>query len=109
MRRMSPESSARTSVAFELDAARGRLDEPQDAASDGRLARSRFADQAERLAAADAEADAVDRFDLRDDAREDAALDREVLVEIADDEERLADAERGSASARSAVSPDAEC
>ena len=39
--------------AFDQDRAVGRLDQPRDAARDGRLARTGFADHAERLAAAD--------------------------------------------------------
>ena len=47
-------------------------------------------DEAERLSARDGEADAVDRFHLRNDAREHAALDGKVLLQIADDQQRLA-------------------
>jgi hypothetical protein len=75
---------------FELDGAGGRLDEPEDAAPDGGLPRSRFAHEAERLASSDAEADAVDGFDVGDDAPEDAALDGKVLLQIPHDHERLA-------------------
>ena len=38
--------------ALEPDLARGRLDQPQDAAAGGRLAAAGFADQAQRLAGA---------------------------------------------------------
>ena len=48
------------------------------------LAAARFADQAQRLAGADVEADAVDRVHALDLAREHAALDREVLDEVLD-------------------------
>ena len=46
--------------------ARGRLDQPQDAAAGGRLAAAGFADQAQRLAGGDLEADIVDRVHLLD-------------------------------------------
>jgi len=78
-------------LTFEFDAARGRLDQSQDAAADGGLARSRLANETERLSAADSEADAVNGFDLRHDARENAAFHRKVLLQIAHDEERFAD------------------
>ena len=50
------------------DAARGRLDQAQHRAADGGLAAAALADQAERLARADREADAVHRVDLADGA-----------------------------------------
>ena len=51
------------SLRLELDAAAGRLDQPQHGARHGRFAAAAFADQAERLAVAEREADAVDRID----------------------------------------------
>src|SRR5262249_5032047 len=48
----------------EADGAARRLDEAEEAAPDRRLAGPRFADEAHHLAAADAEADAVDRRHL---------------------------------------------
>ncbi len=48
-----------------------------------------LAHQPQGLALADLEADAVDGMNLVDDAREDAALDREALAQVADLEERL--------------------
>ena len=62
----------------------GRLDQPQDAASGGRFAAAGFADEAQRLARGDLEADAVDRVHALDGAREQAALDREMLDQTGD-------------------------
>ena len=58
--------------AVELDLARGRLEQPQQRAAEGRLAAAGLADEADRLAAADVEVDAVDRLQLADGALEDA-------------------------------------
>ena len=60
-------------LAVEEDLA-GRLVEAQDGAAHGRLAATRFADQAERLAAANLERDAVDGLDVADVAVEDDPL-----------------------------------
>ena len=69
--------------------ARGRLDQAQHAAAGRALAAAGFADQAERLALVDREADAVDR--LHDGAAaEQAAAAREMLGEVAHLDERLA-------------------
>ena len=56
------------SRAVEPDRAGGRLDQPQHGACDRRFAAAELADQAERLALADREADAVDRVDCADGA-----------------------------------------
>ena len=74
-------------AAVERDAAGGRVGEPQDARARGRLARARFADQAQRLAATDVEVDAVDRFDVADALLQQAGGDRKVLLEVADDDQ----------------------
>ena len=50
-------------AALEADAARIRLDQPQHQPADGGFAAAGFADQRQRLAGIDAEADAVDRLD----------------------------------------------
>ena len=76
------------SLAVEPDRARRRLDEPQQQPPDRRLAAARFADEAERLAARDLEAHAVDRLDDGDRPLQDPAADREVLDEVADLDER---------------------
>ena len=75
---------------FELDRAGRRLDQAKNATPDGRLPRSRFSDEAERLAARDRERDAVDSLDLPHDAREHATFDRKIFLKIADEKERLA-------------------
>ena len=70
-------------LAVEEHLAAGRLVEAQDRAADRRLAAARLADQAERLAAADLERDAVDGLDVADVAVEDdPALDREVELQV---------------------------
>src|SRR5262249_27095048 len=50
-------------LALEPDLSRGRLDEPQDAASRRGLAATRFPNEAERLARREVEAHAIDRMD----------------------------------------------
>ena len=71
----------------------GRLVEPQERASDRRLAASGLADETERLAAPDDEVDPVHRLDVPDVAVEhDPALDREPDSEVAHLDERCADA-----------------
>ena len=54
----------------------------------GGFAAARFADEAERLAAIDVEADVVDGLDVVDRAQEDAAADRE--IDLADSSRRAA-------------------
>ncbi len=73
----------------EPDRARGRFDEAQDKTSDRRLAAARFADEAEGLAAAHVERDAIDGLDAGDLALQDPAVDRKVLHEVADLEQRV--------------------
>ena len=65
-------SSAVTLRALEPDFACRRLDQAQDAAAGGRFAAAGFADQAERLAGADLEADVVDGVHPIDLARQHA-------------------------------------
>src|SRR5581483_4593855 len=72
----------------EEDAAAARLLQLQDAAPGGRLAASRFADQAERLASLEAEADAVHRAHRAAGAA-DAARHLEMLGEVPNLEQRL--------------------
>ena len=52
-------------LAAKADLARGRLDQPQQAAAGRRLAAAGLADQAERLALFDREAHVIDRGDTR--------------------------------------------
>ena len=75
--------------AVEQDPAAGRLDQPQERATDGRLAAARLADEAERLAATDGEADVVDRLHVADLAAQDAAHQREELAQVLDLDERV--------------------
>ncbi len=75
-------AEARDVGTVELDAARGRLDQPQHGATDCRLAAARLADQPQRLARTDREADAVDREDMAGRAPQYALLDREMLLEL---------------------------
>ena len=67
----------------EIDAAAGRVAEGGDAAAERGLAAAGFADEADRLAAPDVEANAVDRAHLADDALQCAFLDGEVLLQPA--------------------------
>src|SRR5262249_14177409 len=72
------------------DCAVGRLDQLQYGASDRRFARARLADDAEGLAGEDIEVDPVDGFE-RPRAGEDAAgAHREIDLEAADRQQRLA-------------------
>ena len=76
-----------------IDLAGRRLEQPHDAAPHRRLAAARLADHAERLALADGERDVVDclhRADLL--LEDDAARHREVLLQVLDDEQLLAEA-----------------
>src|SRR6266568_9688212 len=68
----------------ELDSAGGWLDQAEEAAADGRLPGTAFADEAERLAPSDREGDIVDRCD------ELALLEGKVLDERFDAEEVVA-------------------
>ena len=66
-----------------------RLVEADDRPADGGLAAAGLADEAQSLAAADRHRDAVDRPDVADVAVEDeAALDREVLLDVLQLDER---------------------
>jgi hypothetical protein len=73
---------------IELDPARRGVEEPQDHPPDRGLAAARLAHQAEGLAAADLEADPVDRLDRPDLTLQDPAADREMLDEVCDLDER---------------------
>jgi hypothetical protein len=72
-------------LAVEDDAPSGRLVEPENGATDRRLAAARLADEAEGLAALDRERDVVHRLDVADvPVEQDAALDREPDAEVLD-------------------------
>src|SRR5208282_623641 len=62
--------------------ARGRLDEPQDEPTDGRLAAPGLAHEPYGLALVDVEADAVDGTHVADMRGEEATADREVLAHV---------------------------
>ena len=70
------------------DLAGGRFEQFQQRAADRRFAAAALADKPQRLAAPDLERDAVDRVDLARDAREHAGIDREMLFQILDLEQR---------------------
>ena len=77
------------SSALERDRARGRVHQPAQQPGGRALAAAGLADDAQRLALHDVEGDAVDRLDRADLALEDdPALDREVLDEVADLDQR---------------------
>jgi hypothetical protein len=68
-------------VAGELDRARGRLQQPQHRLAEGGFSGTALADQAQGFAVADRERDVVDGKDVAPGARDDAAADREVLLQ----------------------------
>src|SRR5262245_19417929 len=76
-------------LALERDLARGRLDQSQNGATGRGFTATRLAHQPERLAGHHIERHVVHRVHPRHLAREQAATDREVLLEVPDLEERL--------------------
>ena len=70
------------------DLSGGGLDEAEDRAAGRGFAAAGFADEAERLAAVDVEADVVDGADVVDRAGEDAAADGEIDLQVFYGEER---------------------
>ena len=72
----------------EEDIALGGRDGAQDHASGGCFAAAAFADEPQCFAFVHLQADIVDGFDITDGAFEEAATDREVLLEIVDLEKR---------------------
>ena len=87
------------------DAAGGRLEQLEEAADERRLPAARLADDPERLALAQRERDAVDRLHGRDLLLEDdPAGDREVLLQVLDDEELVAGAHALAPAVRVATS-----
>jgi hypothetical protein len=74
---------------IEEDSAFCRLVEPEDRSAHGRLSAAGLTDEANRLASIDRQRDVVDGTDVADVAVEqDAALDREVDLEVLDLDER---------------------
>ena len=76
-------------VNLKLNAARGRVERAQDAAPNGGLARTRFADQAQRFARLNLQAHVVNRFHLPDHAPQKSLFDREVLLQALHFQQRL--------------------
>ena len=76
--------------AVEPDLARGRLEQAQDRAPQGRLAAAGLPDEAERLAAPDVQIDAVHGLQVAGGALEESLLDREVLLQAADAKQHIA-------------------
>src|SRR5262249_16164379 len=70
--------------AADLDAARGRLDQPQHGAADRRFAASGFADQPQRLARGDRETHAVDREHVAGGAPQEALVNHKMFLDIID-------------------------
>ena len=90
-------------LALELDAAAGRLDQPEQGPAQRRLARARLADEPEDLAVAKVEADPVDGGDRSGlpaaEAVDERAADRVVGVQVADLDQRLGLRRRASSQA----------
>ena len=83
-------------LALEPDLALGGIEQPHHDARERRLAAARLPDQAERLTGIHLEVHAVDRVDVADLVLDqDAARDREVLLDPLDLDERLAGRRRG--------------
>ena len=76
-------------LAFEKNLARGRLNQLQDGAAQGRFPRSAFTDHAESLSAPHLEAHAVDGFDGPHLALQHASQYGEVNLEVDDLEDRI--------------------
>src|SRR5579883_1148028 len=74
---------------IETDRAGIRLDQAQHSTASGCFTAAGFTDQSKRLSFIDRETHVIDRTHIRCDARKDPAMDREVLLEIADGQERL--------------------
>ena len=87
--RISALAEQRQVAPIEYDATRRRLGQPQDAAAQRGLARSRFPDKPHGFAARYVEIDPVDSFQHRTAAAEEAAIDRIVLGNALDEDERL--------------------
>ena len=78
-------------LAAVLDGAGGRLEQLDDRPAERRLAAAGLADQPEGLALVQGDADVVDGLDARHSpVEEDSRLDREVLDEVLDLEDRIA-------------------
>src|SRR5712692_992014 len=74
---------------IEQDVSLGRLDEPQEEATQGGLSAAALPYEGDRLAAADHEVDAVHGTDLRNGPLEEPPFDREVFLQAACGQENL--------------------
>jgi len=74
-------------LAVERDFPRRRFDEPDDGAAERRLAAAAFADEAERFAGRDAEADVVHRLHGFSDAPEHPVLHGKMHLQVFDFEQ----------------------
>src|SRR5262249_49489446 len=75
-------------LAADEDLPFGRLEQFEQGAANGGLAATALANKAQCLAALDPEGDAVDRIDMAGDAGEHAGVDREMLLQPADLDQR---------------------
>src|SRR5690348_10799277 len=78
------------SLAADTNLAGGRVDQFEDRLAGGRLAAAALADETQGLALGDVEGNAVDRMHLPDGALQQPFLDRKMLYQPADREERPA-------------------
>ncbi len=76
-------------LAFKMYLAPGRFDQAKHAAPGGRFTTAGFANQPEGFAALDVKVDTVDRMDAAGLTAEQAALERELLGQVPDSEQRL--------------------
>ena len=90
-------------LALEPRLALGRLLQAEQRPSEGRLPAAGLADEPEDLAAADLEADPVDRLDVRKHAPQDARPDRVVRLELLDLDEGRTDRERAGLGGRGRI------
>jgi hypothetical protein len=74
--------------AFEGDSAAGRLDQPNEAASQAGLAAARLADQSDRLSLLHIEAHAVNRPDVLSRAPQQPGRHRKIFLQITNFEQR---------------------
>ena len=86
-------------MAGDDDPPAGRLDQAEDAATDGRLPAAALADEAERAAARDREAHAVNGPHGANLAAEQAFTDRKVRLQILDEHERFGGGRRHAGAA----------
>src|SRR3979411_1063184 len=88
MRTHVADAQVRDVRAVEPDRAFARLDQAQQQVAEPRLAAAGLADKAQRLARIDRKTDAVDRLYLGRVAREQPAVEREMLLQAGDFDDR---------------------